>query len=567
MNTKIIPKTLLFSLTVFAYVVAAKDHHYATNDQLRLLRDNIFAHRDESPQSSSEAELSSRSIPCTIEKLFGLEPQHGVSLNDFLTCATKDGQYYDVNLLEGLSCLYHSLTPEEELIIHVSEQKVTKQHSFQLIGHMNDLSYTRRRKEDSNTEISSRNSAKARNTSGIFKLLVVRVLGKGIEDDITQSEEKLFDDFFGDSSNVRTRMMKCSNNKLIFDPATGDHVNQGVLSLRLDENLKGNDFLMVSTMAMAEVSWYQTDYASNAFVQVHEISHNFGFNHSGKGSDEFGDSTDSTGNIGQWLDDGPVACFNGAKTYYSGWYPEFYSSLDPGINSFSEDLVGLNDIVSKPSVSTGNNLVSRLSTIGTDDLFIMYQRAEGILDTLQSNRDTVTITQQKSFEAQSWSLAELRPGQEYRYENYGGYGRPLIVKFCSEIVDSNDIDKAHVIAYVEGLTVANRGAYMDIPDGVTSDEDHTSCSDTPLDFIWRKQRRNCKWVAAKPTDCCSSKVLSSMCPQTCMTCDKCVDGRRRFYMKNGTSRACYWASSRNTVKRCKVLGIAETCRKTCGQCS
>ena len=48
-------------------------------------------------------------------------------------------------------------------------------------------------------------------------------------------------------------MMKCSNSKLIFNPATGDKVNQGVLSLRLDENLNGIDFLMVSTMATAEV--------------------------------------------------------------------------------------------------------------------------------------------------------------------------------------------------------------------------------------------------------------------------------------------------------------------------
>ena len=187
---------------------------------MRQLSGNIFAHRDEpnvitsassssslrgsiSSPSSSEAEIST-SIACTIERLFGLEPQHLFSKN-YLTCATKDGQYFDVNSLHGLSSLYESLTPEEELIIHVSEKEASQQHSsFQLIGHMNDLNYTRRRKEDRSTELSSRNfsSSKARNTSGRFKLLVVRVLGKGIEDIVTQSEAKLFDDFFGDSSNV-----------------------------------------------------------------------------------------------------------------------------------------------------------------------------------------------------------------------------------------------------------------------------------------------------------------------------------------------------------------------------
>ena len=186
---------------------------------MRQLSGNIFAHWDKpnvitsassssslrgsiSSPSSSEAEIST-SIACTIERLFGLEPQHLFSKN-YLTCATKDGQYFDVNLLHGLSSLYESLTPEEELIIHASDKEARQHSSFQLIGHMNDLNYMRRRKEDRSTELSSRNftSSKARNTSGRFKLLVVRVLGKGIEDIVTQSEAKLFDDFFGDSSNV-----------------------------------------------------------------------------------------------------------------------------------------------------------------------------------------------------------------------------------------------------------------------------------------------------------------------------------------------------------------------------
>ena len=67
-------------------------------------------------------------------------------------------------------------------------------------------------------------------------------------------------------------MMKCSNNKLIFNPATGDQVNQGVLTLRLDENLNGIDFLMVSTMATAEVrSRRNLDYTHIAFVMPQTV--------------------------------------------------------------------------------------------------------------------------------------------------------------------------------------------------------------------------------------------------------------------------------------------------------
>ena len=67
-------------------------------------------------------------------------------------------------------------------------------------------------------------------------------------------------------------MMKCSNNKLIFDPATGDHVNQGVLTLRLDKNLNGIDFLTVSDMAMAEVRSQNLDYMHIAFVMPQTVN-------------------------------------------------------------------------------------------------------------------------------------------------------------------------------------------------------------------------------------------------------------------------------------------------------
>ena len=214
---------------------------------MRQLSSNIFAHRNELngntsvsssssslrgsissslPSSSDEAEIplneksvfKSTSIPCTIEKLFGLEPRHDTSLKNYLTCATKDGQFFDVNLLHGLASLYESLKPEEELIIHVSEQEARK-HSFQLIGHMDDLSYMRRRKEDKSTEISSRNIVspiKARKTSGRFKLLVVRVLGQGTGDIIKQSEAKLYDDFFGDSTNLVSKVPTSTTFKKTF---------------------------------------------------------------------------------------------------------------------------------------------------------------------------------------------------------------------------------------------------------------------------------------------------------------------------------------------------------------
>jgi hypothetical protein len=57
-----------------------------------------------------------------------------------------------------------------------------------------------------------------------------------------------------------------------------------------------------------------------------------------------------------------------------------------------------------------------------------------------------------------------------------------------------------------------------------------------------------------------------MCPQTCGVCP-CSDGRKKFLLENGALKSCWWVRNKNTSKRCQRLGVAETCRKTCGQCS
>lgn len=187
-------------------LICSQDHQNdASNDQSRQLIGNIFGHRDEDADRSIFND--SMSIPCTIKRLFGVEFKHDKSLKNYLTCATKDGQFFDATLVHGLSSLYDSLTPDEELIINLSKQ-AGRRHNFQLVGHMNDFSFTRRqKKEDQSTGLISSRNFSTQTTSGIFKLLVVRVLGRGVGDVVTQSEAKLYNDFFGDSSNVVSTLL------------------------------------------------------------------------------------------------------------------------------------------------------------------------------------------------------------------------------------------------------------------------------------------------------------------------------------------------------------------------
>ncbi len=54
------------------------------------------------------------------------------------------------------------------------------------------------------------------------------------------------------------------------------------------------------------ITWYWQNYASAAGVQV----------------------VIGMGNP-NWDDDGRLQCFNGAKTWYNGWYSQYHATLDP----------------------------------------------------------------------------------------------------------------------------------------------------------------------------------------------------------------------------------------------
>ena len=100
----------------------------------------------------------------------------------------------------------------------------------------------------------------------------------------------------------KVRYEECSNGKLHFEPATGDEVNNGVLTVTTTTNLNGlswrscgtigtngasgisRDYTMIICPdvvdfggaaawgeAPGSVSWYRSMYASAPIVQVHEV--------------------------------------------------------------------------------------------------------------------------------------------------------------------------------------------------------------------------------------------------------------------------------------------------------
>ncbi len=90
------------------------------------------------------------------------------------------------------------------------------------------------------------------------------------------------------------------------------------------------------------------------------------------------------------------------------------------------------------------------------------------------------------------------------------------------------------------------------------------CSDSPLRFRVRKGgaliNRYCEWVAAVPSRC-SLEGISTACPQTCGTCNTCVDSSLSFKLSLDDDNYVTCAAS-----LCNTEGVPETCRDTCGSC-
>jgi hypothetical protein len=101
----------------------------------------------------------------------------------------------------------------------------------------------------------------------------------------------------------------------------------------------------------------------------------------------------------------------------------------------------------------------------------------------------------------------------------------------------------------------------------------STCEDSTLRFQivnnGKKITRDCTWVSNKPYRCNVIAGANTHCPNTCGRCSICEDATNRFkvFLK-GKKRArdCIWVANRSTNIRCKLDGISDTCRDTCGTC-
>lgn len=131
------------------------------------------------------------------------------------------------------------------------------------------------------------------------------------------------------------------------------------------------------------------------------------------------------------------------------------------------------------------------------------------------------------------------------------------------------------VKFAQGDDGTNVVVSVPLPNSVTSPTvAPVSCFDSSLRFklTWNSKRitRGCSWVANKKTSArCAVEGVSAHCVYTCGTCDVCEDSSVRFKLEWNSkriTRGCPWVANKNTIARCAVEGVSDSCRSTCGQC-
>jgi len=408
--------------------------------------------------------------------------------------------------------------------------------------------------------------------AGQFKVLVVLVTDR-FGNRPSQSEAQMAHDVFYDNMNLRERYRACSRNKLDFIPATGLRVNHGVITVQTSSHLSGAHYTQCGNLGYAalpggisahhimyicpdntnfdgavawgqapgQISWYPSQYASFADVQVHELGHNLGFAHSGTSLQQgrqYDDGTCHMSNEGGFKDESRKFCFNAAKYHYSNWFPEFTTSVSPATSSFKGDLVGIDDVVNNRANSQNQDLVVKVHGRGETHLFMMYNRRKGINSEVPEHGDQVVIVAQSALSEVSVRVATLSEGQTYTNTNWANSGNSLKVKFCSK---GNNGDVASVLVYLENVNNL-------ICDGGNTESccnthqycDHWArtgeCSNYP-DYMLRNCREACNncgcsndnsscdsWAAA---GFCSGEYANYMlrsCQKSCNNCPVTCNG-------------------------------------------
>lgn len=198
-------------------------------------------------------------------------------------------------------------------------------------------------------------------------------------------------------------------------------------------------------------SWnsvYSNQWCNYVSGQMHEIGHNLGFAH----SSELGTYKDQSGMMGYSYssDDGPVMCFNSAKSFQSGWYAtKTITPASADCDSFDGRVYGVSDFETVGGQGTTVVKINN-SQNGQPDYFLNYNKKAGVNSGTVEGGNQVMITSTGS-EGTAYSeselLAKLSVGGTHSIVNFEGTGNDVTITFESMDTSASPSPARVVISY------------------------------------------------------------------------------------------------------------------------
>ena len=141
------------------------------------------------------------------------------------------------------------------------------------------------------------------------------------------------------------------------------------------------------------------NYWDGTSVLMHEVGHNLGMSHSSENGEEYGDEACIMG--GGFSEAGPLACYNGAKSWQMGWYNSRSYNYNIENDIWKGRLIGQVDYSTPNDVTS--KVVLKLNSPGSIDYFVMFNRIK--VGTKESQNLVMVV--RSDIETDPWGESEL----------------------------------------------------------------------------------------------------------------------------------------------------------------
>lgn len=127
------------------------------------------------------------------------------------------------------------------------------------------------------------------------------------------------------------------------------------------------------------------------------------------------------------LDDGPLMCFNPAKSWQLGWFDDRHVTVNPLSASWNGDLIGQVDYSND---STNRPVLLKINTSTSTDYYAMFNRATAHNSGTREAGNLVTIVTaggEGAAYAQSDLVAKLGAGDVFTIPNFDNQGQDVTI--------------------------------------------------------------------------------------------------------------------------------------------